>query len=74
MNYIATGFIGLGIIECLISNLSCTSLCSVCNFAQLKPCFFLLIFVGLIFMISGLSLLSFKGNSLPEIKIKKSSK
>ena len=68
---VAYGFIILGIIEALISKYSCTSLCALCDSKQISPCFFLFLFVGIIFVVSGLSILTMKQKKLPRVKIKK---
>jgi len=36
---------------------SCKSLCGVCSNEQLGPCFFLFLFVGILFIVSGASLI-----------------
>ena len=50
-------FLGFGAGWCGFSKRSCESLCDVCGAEQLHPCFFLFLFVGIIFIISGSSLI-----------------
>ena len=75
-NFISWGFIVYGLIELSISKWACKSLCSICDYTQLKPCYFLLFFVGIIFITVGLSLriLYPSEKKLPEIKLKKRKK
>ena len=68
---IGIGFIILGLIEIVISGISCRSLCTVCNSTQVKPCFFLFIFVGIIFIVSGLSIISLQETRLPSARLVK---
>jgi len=70
MKIIGICFIILGLIECLISKISCSSLCRNCNSVDLKPCFFLFIFAGILLIISGFSLYLTKYKKFPKIKIK----
>jgi hypothetical protein len=72
--FIGWGFIVHGLIELFISKWSCGSLCASCSSEELKPCFFLLIFVGIIFLVVGLSILAMKENGLPKVKVKKKKK
>ena len=71
LKWIGFGFIVQGLIEFLITNYSCKSLCFNCSFEQLKPCFFLLIFVGIIFIVIGISIMSLNTQKLPEVKLVK---
>ncbi len=50
-------FIGVGIILSILEKILCKSLCSVCTNQQLSPCFFLFIFVGIILIADGTSLI-----------------
>jgi len=68
---IGWGFVILGLIEAVISGVSCKSLCQTCTAAQIKPCFFLFIFVSIIFIISGLSIISLQEAKLPKVKLAK---
>ena len=75
ISFISWSFIVKGIIELSISQWSCNSLCSVCNYQQLKPCYFLLVFVGIILIVVGLSLrLLYPEKKLPKVKLKKERK
>jgi len=75
LKWVGFGFILHGLIEFLIAKRSCDSVCPSCNFEQLKPCLFILVFVGIVFMVVGLIILTFKGKpNLPKIKIKKKKK
>ena len=65
------GFIIYGLIEFLITKWSCSSLCKTCTSIQLKPCLFLLIFVGVIFIVIGISVLTLQENPLPKVLVKK---
>ena len=63
---IGFGFIVFGILWAIFDRFLWNSLCSVCDFQQLSPCFFLFLFVGIIFIISGVSLVltpGFKSNN-----------
>ena len=68
---IGFGFISLGILFGSINRIFCYYLCSVCNNEQLSPCFFLFLFVGIIFVVTGYSLILMKTNNLPQAKLKK---
>jgi len=70
---IGFGFMGFGIIGGMISRFLCKGLCSTCSSQQLSPCFFLFLFVGIIFTICGYSLVVMKvdNNHLPKFKLKK---
>ena len=72
ISFISWGFIIKGLIELSISKWVCQNLCSVCNYQQLRPCYFLLLLVGIIFLIVGLSLrILYSEKKLPVIKLKK---
>ena len=71
---IGLGFIILGLIETGISGISCKSLCRSCTAVQIKPCFFLFIFVGIILMVAGISIMSLNKQKLPEVKLVKKNK
>ncbi len=66
-------FMGFGILGGLLDRLLCGGLCSTCNSQQLSPCYFLFLFVGIIFVISGYSLVAMKkeNDNLPKFKLKK---
>lgn len=70
---IGFGFMGFGILECILDRFLCRGLCSTCNSQQLSPCFFLFLFVGIIFILSGCSLVIIKKEetNLPRFKLKK---
>ena len=70
---IGFGFMGFGILGGITERLLCKGLCSTCNSQQLSPCFFLFLFVGIIFIISGSSLVIIKkeATNLPKFKLKK---
>ena len=62
---IGVGFMLLGIVWALLNQYSCNKLCGSCDYGQLAPCYFLFIFVGIILVIGGISLvltLSIKEN------------
>jgi len=69
---IGYGFVFLGLVEMIISSKSCNALCSTCAPIQLKPCFFLFLFVGIILLVCGLSITSL--NNLKFLKQKKTKK
>ena len=50
-------FILLGIVWASLNRFSCNRLCSSCAYEQLAPCYFLFLFVGIIFIVSGASLI-----------------
>jgi len=54
---IGLGFIILGLLVSYFNSSLCVGICENCSKEQLSPCFFLLLFVGIIFIISGLSLI-----------------
>jgi len=66
-------FISFGIIGGIVDKLLCRGLCNTCSSQQLSPCFFLFLFVGIIFVISGFSLVAMKkeATNLPKFKLKK---
>ena len=70
---IGLGFMGFGILGGILDRLLCKGLCSTCNSQQLSPCFFLFLFVGIIFVISGCSLVIIEkeGANLPKFRLKK---
>ncbi len=49
-------FILFGLIWSISEKYLCRELCQVCNNQQLSPCFFLFLFVGIIFVVIGASL------------------
>jgi hypothetical protein len=53
-------FIGFGIFGFIFNRKICQSLCYTCSSQQLSPCFFLFLFVGIIFVISGYDLVTIK--------------
>ena len=71
LKWVGVWFIILGLIETLISRISCKSLCAICTTEQLNPCFFLILFVGIIYMVCGLAILSMQQNNFPKVKLKK---
>ncbi len=66
-------FMGFGLLESIIDKYLCRGLCSTCSSQQLSPCFFLFLFVGIIFIICGYSLVTIKKekDNLPKFKLKK---
>jgi len=68
---IGWGFIFLGVSWSILDRFMCKGLCPVCSYKQLFPCYFLFLFVGIIFIVCGLSLISMKENKLPKVKLKK---
>jgi len=66
-------FIIFGLVWSFLNGFFCTNVCEACSFQELSPCFFLFLFVGIIFIVSGASLIvsSFQ---LIKVKEKKSSK
>ena len=69
---IGFGFIGFGILGGILDKSLCKGLCLVCSSQQLSPCYFLFLFVGIIFVISGYSIVAMKKekDNLPKFKIK----
>jgi|APSaa5957512622_1039677.scaffolds.fasta_scaffold46025_3 hypothetical protein len=51
------GFILFGILWCSLNKLSCTSICKDCGLLDIKPCYFLFLFVGIIFIVNGTSII-----------------
>tara|TARA_Y100000310_G_C20597078_1_gene771065 strand:- start:275 stop:496 length:222 start_codon:yes stop_codon:yes gene_type:complete len=68
---IGFAFIIFGIIWAILDRIMCKGLCNVCTSDQLSPCFFLFLFVGVIFVIAGYSLVNMQQNNLPKVKLKK---
>ncbi len=66
-------FMGFGIIVSIIDKILCRGLCSTCDSQQLSPCFFLFLFVGIIFVVCGYSLVVMKNkdDNLPKFKLKR---
>ena len=50
-------FVGFGILEGLLNKFSCNRLCKTCIYEQLSPCYFVFTFVGIIFIVVGISLI-----------------
>jgi uncharacterized membrane protein YczE len=72
MNRIIGGcFIVFGIIWESLCSFFCDKLCPLCSTSQIYPCFSILLFVGLIFLGIGLSLISIKKKKFPKVEIKK---
>jgi len=63
---IGFGFISIGLIWSLLNKCSCDYLCKTCSYEQISPCYFLFVFVGIILIVCGASLLL-----TPEFKKKK---
>ena len=60
-NIIGFCFVILGIGWALFNRVLCNQLCNSCKYGQLVPCYFLFIFVGIILVISGVSLILVSG-------------
>ncbi len=56
-NIIGFGLIGAGIVLSFFSRFFCADLCLICLSRQLASCFFLFIFAGIMFIISGAALI-----------------
>ena len=54
---IGFGFINIGLIWSLLNQCSCNYLCETCSYEQISPCYFLFVFVGIILIVCGASLL-----------------
>jgi hypothetical protein len=54
---IGIGFVLFGTIWGLFNRFSCNLLCNICNYEKLAPCYFLFLFVGIILIICGVSLI-----------------
>ena len=69
---IGFGFMGFGISGSMLDRTLCRGLCSICSSQQLSPCFFLFLFVGIIFIISGYSLVTInkEKTKLPKFRLK----
>jgi len=50
-------FMIFGIIWSSLDKIICSSLCKTCGESELSPCFFLFLFVGIIFVLTGYSLI-----------------
>lgn len=71
----AIGFsiLGIGILWSIFERSLCKNICETCTNQQLSPCFFLFIFVGIILIVDGASLILLE-NQLKKNKFKKKSK
>ena len=49
-------FILTGLVFGLFNSKLCFNICKICSNDQLSPCYFLFLFVGIIFVVSGISL------------------
>ena len=68
---IGTMFIVIGLITSILDRFMCKGLCSTCTNQQLNPCFFLFLFVGIIFVVVGYVLITMKQQTmLPSAKFK----
>ena len=69
---IGIAFIVLGIVWAAFNSYFCNRICSgMCNYNQISPCYFLFVFVGIIFIVSGFSLASLSQDENPK-KIRRS--
>ena len=65
-------FIAIGLITSILDSFMCRGLCSTCTNQQLNPCFFLFLFVGIIFVVVGYVLITSRQQPLlPEARFKK---
>ena len=64
------GFILFGILWCSLNKLSCTSICKDCGLLDIKPCYFLFLFVGIIFIVCGYALIVMKDKKRRKLKTK----
>ena len=69
-------FITFGLVWSFLNEFFCGSVCGACSFQELSPCFFLFLFVGVIFIISGASLIlsSYQLNKIKKKKLNKKKK
>jgi hypothetical protein len=66
------GFIILGLVWALFNHSLCKGICEKCGDTGLSPCFFLLMFSGIVFVISGTSLvINLKEEAINQIKKRK---
>ena len=49
--------ISIGLIWAILNRFSCRLLCNLCSYQDLAPCYFLFLFVGIVLIISGTSLI-----------------
>ncbi len=54
---IGFGFIVFGLIWCFLNKVFCKEFCEACNNQILAPCYFLILFTGIIFIICGVGLI-----------------
>jgi len=64
------GFIVFGIVWSLLSKFFCNSICNNCG-VEIKPCYFLFLFVGIIFVVNGASIILIWGLKRKMIKKEK---
>ena len=67
-NFIGFIFLIFGLIWITLEKMFCRKICMICNYEQISPCIFLFIFVGIIFIVSGASLLILE-NIAPELTL-----
>lgn len=58
------GFIILGVIICILDRFACSGLFKNCKCDEISSCYFLIFFVGIIFIVDGISILMLKVKKL----------
>jgi hypothetical protein len=53
---ISIALVVIGFFEILMDRMFCRGICRSCSDLQLNPCFFLIMFVGIVFIVDGASL------------------
>lgn len=62
--------IGIGVFIGIISRPLCELLCEVCLNPEIYPCFYLLLFAGILLIFAGYSLTTLKELILPGVRLK----
>jgi len=65
------GFVIMGMLWCLFNKFSRTSICDSCELIEITPCYFLFLFVGIIFIVNGASIILTGGFGNKSKKVKK---
>lgn len=56
ISIISLVFVSIGLVFGLFEQKLCSSICELCSQEQINPCYFLFLFVGIIFVVAGAGL------------------